>query len=271
MDRPPKERYLFQKKPLIYSKEQGIFDIEGNREMLSLPQNRLNHLTAIQTCRIYTEQDFARYVRNEMVSQEYDDFVAHVDTCLYCRQKSEKVRFEDFMENKRLQMKASVIMDALDNGKSEEQAKEEAARVEMFQFIIRADRSSFDIPATTGKLLEASGPPIKQETKGNRELVEPIKILHEFPKSGHAVLANLVQTAAWRMNLSIVVYSRTTNDFLSGIAITLKKGNEILENKISDADGNVIFTLDTRQDHFLTISNDDDLLGFILISAKMPW
>ena len=244
---------------------------ERSLTMMRLHQNRIRNNTPLISCDKYSEKDIDRYFNNEMVGEDYIDFAKHLQSCSLCKLKVEQARYIDFMDNSHLQMKAMAIMDYLDKGQSKKKAKEEAARLGMLQVIIRADRSSFDVPATTGKLIEASVSSVRKGKKGEEKSVAPVKIRQEFPQRGLAVLLDLKQTATpWQMHLNIVVYDRNTHDFLPGITITLKQGDEIISSQVSDTDGAVFFNLNTRQDHFLTIVNDLDLFGFILISSNIP-
>lgn len=266
MSKQTKERSFLQKKPSNNLKENSLQ--EGRPEMMHQPQNPKAKFPASRTCKHYSRQDIARYAKNEMIDKEYNDFTKHLGICMPCKQKCDAFRYKDVMENERLHTKAIAIMDAIDQGKSVAQAKLNAVRLKMLQLFIRGSRTSFEVLATTGKLLTATESPWEQFEKTNGKVTEPIKIRQEFPESRLSILAKLSQSGPWRINLCVVMYDRSTNDFLPGITMVVIRGDEILERLISNDSGETSFDLDARENYNIKIFNGADLLGHILLKCR---
>lgn len=270
MVREPKERHAFQKKPLNNGKKKrrDPLIIKGTKLMLPNREHQ-SPANAEQACRRYSGQDIDCYIHQELPRQALTELEDHVQQCEACRQEVEAARLKEGMDNERYLTKAMMIMDALDEGKNERDAKAEVTRLEIFQSVLEVLEDSIHVLATTGQIQPPPAPCGKRLTDRDERVKGAIKILQEL-KNHLAALVVVSRGIPGNVICTVTLYDRSVNDFLSEATLILVKDQEVLSRQTTDANGKAMFDLVGSGVYAISLIRDKKRVGAIhlIIEAR---
>ncbi len=219
--------------------------IEG---LISLARKSLGPSTVmerISPCDTYMLEDYEKYVKQTMPSDEMQIFLEHCRNCLSCLKE-----VLDQSENEALFQKTMGLMDTL----------ETRAKENVFDLVIKVSKRIYEVITTTGEVLgrPALAPSRGEEAAGEER--EAIRIIKEFDRPPISLQVSFgKQQKGQDIDLCISLFNRQLDEFISGIEVILS-GSGKKQTGETNENGEARFVMPGRGEYQVRLRPGEDHL-----------
>ena len=213
-----------------------------------------------QPCERFGNNDYSRYIQQQLPELDAIEFETHALTCSSCiqgiRQATVAYRHKkEEEENKLLYSNALSIMDRLDQS--------------VFSIVIRAVQGMVELIKSTGEQMVMApalvGARSSSGTAGS-DALKPLRLVKEFEESKLSVEVTISPIEPDMLDLIVSLLDRQHEEFIPGVSVSCRGENNIFE-EITDDNGQASFKVPSAGFYELVMKKDDHLLGTMTLTG----
>jgi len=212
------------------------------------------------TCEQFDEQAYSRYVQQQMVEHDVNDFELHASTCSSCLQGIRKATIihnlkKKKVENELIYNRTLSLMDRLDRS--------------VFSIVVRAVQGMVELVRSTGEQLVMT--PVfagvrSSSGSAGSDAVQRLRLVKEFEESKLSVEVTISPVEPDMLDVTVSLLDLKLEEFISGVSVSCR-GEKEFYDEITDGNGQAAFKVPVAGFYDLVMKKDGQLLGSMTLTG----
>lgn len=213
-----------------------------------------------QICVQFDEQAYSRYVQQQMVEHDANDFELHASTCSKCLLGIRKAAIihnlnKEKAENELIYNRSLSLMDKLDQS--------------VFSIVIRAVQGVVELIKSTGEQMvmtpALAGVRSSSGSDGS-DVLQPLRLVKEFEESKLSVEVTISPVEPDMLDVIVSLLDLEHEEFIPGASVSCRGENKLFD-ETTDGNGQATFKVPVAGFYELVMKKDGQQLGTMTLTG----